>query len=49
MNWLLYAFIASLSVNILGLWIIAGLQSRIEGLEAEIDRLRGVKTGEAGA
>ena len=49
MNWLLYAFIASLSVNIVLLWLITIQMNRARALEAEIDRQRGVKTGEAGA
>ena len=49
MNWLWIALIASVVLNI-G-WIFLGyfMQSRIDALAGEVERLRGVKSSEAGA
>ena len=49
MDWLLFALVISTLLNI-G-WIYLGLlmQSRIDALAGEVERLRGVKSEDAGA
>lgn len=49
MNWPLVALIASLALNILWIVILYFQQSRIDALAGEVERLRGVKSDQAGA
>jgi len=49
MNWLLFALVISTILNVA--WIFLGyfMQSRIDALAGEVERLSGVKSEDAGA
>ena len=49
MNWLLVALVISTIMNFGWICIAYYMQSRIDGLAGEVERMRGVKSSEAGA